>query len=375
MKQSFLDGLKINKPTVLLDVGKAKSNIQRMQEKATAANVTLRPHFKTHQSAAIGEWFREQGTKAITVSSVSMARYFADYGWDDITVAILVNRHEMDEINVLAGMVRLNLLVDSLDIIHYLAANLRHSLNLFLKVDTGYGRSGVPWNQADNVLKMARAIIYSEKLNFAGLLTHAGHSYNAESVDQILRIHQETVDRMVDLKEYLGGHGISECMISVGDTPCCSIATDFNGIDEIRPGNYVFYDLKQQQLGSCTLDDIAVAIACPVIGKYPERNQVVVYGGAVHFSKDYFQYNDDKSVFGVMVQPGETGWVPMQKNAYITSVSQEHGKVYLPDDMINSVHIGDFLLFLPVHSCLTCNLHRYYLTLEGGYIKRMNSLM
>jgi len=32
-------------------------------------------------------------------------------------------------------------------------------------------------------------------------------------------------------------------LISYGDTPSCSIAENFDEVDEIRPGNFVFYDV------------------------------------------------------------------------------------------------------------------------------------
>jgi len=33
-------------------------------------------------------------------------------------------------------------------------------------------------------------------------------------------------------------------------------------VDEIRPGNFVFYDLMQYRIGSCSVGQIAVAMAC-----------------------------------------------------------------------------------------------------------------
>lgn len=94
---SFLDNIK--HPTLLLDEQRCRANIRLMAEKARRNNVRFRPHFKSHQSAIIGEWFREEGVRAITVSSVGMASYFAEAGWDDITVAFPVNLREMDEID------------------------------------------------------------------------------------------------------------------------------------------------------------------------------------------------------------------------------------------------------------------------------------
>ena len=44
--------------------------------KAKENNLIFRPHFKTHQSEDIANWFRQFGIKKCTVSSVSMAEYF-----------------------------------------------------------------------------------------------------------------------------------------------------------------------------------------------------------------------------------------------------------------------------------------------------------
>src|SRR6476620_10300974 len=89
----------ITRPTLLLDEARCRRNIERMASKARRSNVRFRPHFKTHQSAQIGEWFREAGVNAITVSSVKMAEYFASHGWDDITIAFPANWREIEAIN------------------------------------------------------------------------------------------------------------------------------------------------------------------------------------------------------------------------------------------------------------------------------------
>ena len=63
----------ITRPTLLLDEVQAVKNIIYMVSKSKAHGKQFRPHFKTHQSAEIGGWFRKAGVKTITVSSVSMA--------------------------------------------------------------------------------------------------------------------------------------------------------------------------------------------------------------------------------------------------------------------------------------------------------------
>jgi D-serine deaminase-like pyridoxal phosphate-dependent protein len=75
--------LNIKKPTLLLNEDICRSNIQAMAIKAREHKVIFRPHFKTHQSATIGEWFREEGVTAITVSCVII--YFLRVTWNSMT--------------------------------------------------------------------------------------------------------------------------------------------------------------------------------------------------------------------------------------------------------------------------------------------------
>ncbi len=96
-------------PTFLINEQICLQNIHRMAEKASANHLIFRPHFKTHQSVEVGEWFSRAGVTAITVSSVSMAQQFAAAGWLDITIAFPLN---FSEINLLAGKITLNVLVD-----------------------------------------------------------------------------------------------------------------------------------------------------------------------------------------------------------------------------------------------------------------------
>ena len=105
----------LERPTLLVNPVLPRQNIAFMAEKARLQGIRFRPHFKTHQSAAVGEWFRAVGVTAITVSSVDMALYFADHGWDDITIAFPVNIRQMRAINSLARRIRLGLLVESLE--------------------------------------------------------------------------------------------------------------------------------------------------------------------------------------------------------------------------------------------------------------------
>jgi len=358
----------ITKPTLLLDKQKTLRNIERMIAKAAHSGVRFRPHFKTHQSAEIGGWFRERGVDAITVSSVDMARYFADHGWQDITIAFPVNLRQLPEINQLAKQIKLNLLVASLEVAEQLGSGITSAVDVWLEIDVGYQRTGLHWQNYEEITAVARTITQAHNLHLAGLLTHAGHSYAARSAKDIHAVYETTLARLQAGQISLRDMGI-ETAVSIGDTPSCSLIDTFEEVDEIRPGNFVFYDMMQAQIGACTLDDISVAVACPVIASYPQRGQIVVYGGAVHFSKERLLRNDGITSYGRLARLTQAGWQPLPAANYVTSLSQEHGIIQVEPYLLDRIKIGDLIVVLPIHSCLTANLLKRYLTLDGEWIE------
>jgi len=132
----------------------------------------------------------------------------------------------------------------------------------------------------------------------------------------------------------------------------------------------VFYDLMQEKLGSCTEDEIAVAIACPVVGKYKDQNQVVVYGGAVHLSTAHILDENGRKIFGYRTSLENQTLGPVNRKAPVVSLTQEHGIIQADEKLFDTIEIGDLILVFPVHSCLTCNLYKEYKTLEGEVISR-----
>lgn len=359
----------IEKPTLLLDKTKAIANIEKMIAKANQNSVHFRPHFKTHQSADIGEWFRERGVNAITVSSVDMARYFAGNGWHDITIAFPVNLRQMDEINRLAAAIKLNLLVESPDTVARLSQQLHHPVQVWLKIDVGTGRTGVRWDDHAGAIAVAQAVSQTPNLNLAGILTHSSQTYRASNQAEATAVYQEVLPRLQAIQQSLREQGVA-ALISIGDTPGCSLVDSFAGVDEIRPGNFVFYDLMQWEISACTEDEIAVAVACPVVAKHPGRLQLVLYGGAVHFSAQFLYDENKRPLFGRLAHLTEDGWTPVYPGATLVSVSQEHGIAQVDQSFFDSVQVGDLVAVLPVHSCLTVDQLPYYLTLDGERLEK-----
>lgn len=371
---------RIEKPTLILDAAKCQANLKRMAKRAQANHVRLRPHSKTHQSAEISQWLRalqdDQGqalVTGITVSSVEMASYFYKHGgWSDITIAFTVNPRQIHEINRLAAAgVQLGLLVESMETLQLLQAKLQHDVNIWLDIDTGYHRTGLDWQaDTDAIKRLATAVRQGTHTSLVGLLGHAGHTYDAQQPVDVQRIHEETVQRMNAVRDMLQAEGDngSPLQISLGDTPTCSIVEEWGKCDEMRPGNFFFYDVMQAYIGANTLDDIAVAVACVVVAKHSKLHQVVLYGGAVHLSKDRIVDDKGRKLFGRVARATKTGWDVLPDTSYVKGISQEHGLVHADDALMESVQIGDVLLVLPIHSCLTANLLKKYEMINGEHI-------
>ena len=366
---TILQSLGVVGPTLMVDEARARRNIRRMADKARRAGVALRPHFKTHQSAAVGRWFAAEGVDRITVSSVVMAERFAESGWRDITVAFLLNPLELPRLAGLARFLesrggRLGVTVDSLGAAGALAAASACPAAVWLKVDTGYGRTGIPWDDTGALAAVAGRLPFAP----VGLLAHAGHSYRAGGAKALQAVWDQTRER---LQAARGSLGLQDLRISAGDTPTCSVVEDLAGVDEIRPGNFVFYDLMQLQIGSCSRTDLAAA-ACPVVGVYPGRRQVVIHGGAVHLSKESIRDDDGRRIWGRLgsLAPGGRGFGDVDPSSAVVSLSQEHGVVeFRPGDFDRAagrLGPGDLVLVWPVHSCLTCDLLDRRLSLAGS---------
>ncbi len=339
-----------------------------MAQKAILHKLVLRPHFKTHQSAQIAEWFRELGINSCTVSSVKMAEYFANAGWNDITIAFPVYPFEVEAINALAKRITLNVIFSSASNLMKSVNQLIENIGVFIEIDVGHNRSGLSPDNTREIALMVNQIEGNSSLTFKGFLSHAGHTYKATSTDEVLKIHRDSLSKLTKLKAFWK-ESHPDIIVSYGDTPSCSIADEFWGIDEIRAGNFVFYDVMQSQIGSCTTNDIAVAVICPVVDISQDRREAVIHCGAVHLSKDSIKLQNGETSFGMVCSFDGKNWGKPFEDLYVKSLSQEHGVISFPNEF--PFKVGDLVAILPIHSCFTVDLMGDIKLNDGSTIQTM----
>jgi D-serine deaminase-like pyridoxal phosphate-dependent protein len=340
--------------SLIVSAQQVERNISKLLNKAKVSQVQLRPHFKTHQNLQVGQIFRAQGIREITVSSIEMAQQFAADGWEDITIAIPVNIRALSSLKELSEKTQLTLVVEHQDAIDAIQAFDGLDIDLMIKVDCGYGRTGVDAKNTDYILSLADSISQSAQTKFKGLLAHFGNTYNATSSYEIKEIFNSSMQSLLNAKAVLDSK-YNDFIISIGDTPSMSVLEKWEGFDEARPGNFVYYDWMQCQIGSCQIDQVSAVVACPVIAIYPERNEVVVHGGGVHFSKESIQV-DDRPCYGQLVKDPLAFPLEKVEGCYMKKLSQEHGTLHVSDEIIQKFSIGDLIGVIPIHSCLSANL-------------------
>ena len=331
----------LSTPSLLIELNRVEQNCRFMLKRAKDLDVRLRPHMKTHKCVEIGRLQVGAHTGPITVSTLAEAQYFSRHGFDDILLGVPIAPCRAQE----AADLGLGILVDSQEAVDAIHACPQTGIDVWLKVDCGYGRAGVLPGGA-KAMALSATLHDSSRINFRGLLTHGGHSYDCVGPDEIREVAAEERDAVVSFAAELRRHGIPVPEVSVGSTPTMMHVDHLDGVTEIRPGNYALFDGFQVAIGSCKPEDVAAHVLCSVIGVYDDR--VILDVGALGLSKDPGPVHVDPDCgFGQLL---DLNRVPIG-DLRLTGLSQEHGKAY--GTGASRYSVGDKLLVVPNHSCLT----------------------
>lgn len=366
MTYSSLEDLKT--PCLLLDIDRVKANAARMTAKTSALGVKLRPHIKTHKCVEVARIQTEGHNEAVTVSTLAEAKSFAANGFNDFTYAVPIEPGKFNEaIEIVRGGAKLNVITDDAgtsELLNEAAKKRGVKISVFVEVDCGDHRSGLN-PTSDAAISIPRAITDASNLEFAGLLTHGGHSYGAGDLDGVQAIARQERDVMTELADRLRNQGIHVPAISIGSTPTIVHAEDLTGIDEVRPGNYIFFDAFQATIGSCSFEDCALTVLAAVVHRSYEQKKVIIDAGGIALSKDRGPFEREPDCGYGRVQDIDGNDLGLRVNG----VSQEHGVIPVKGEAtLGRLSVGTRVRVVANHSCLTAAQHSHYNVLENGAI-------
>jgi D-serine deaminase-like pyridoxal phosphate-dependent protein len=352
-------------PHLLIDGAKMDRNIEKMAGIARERGVKLRPHVKTHKIPMIARRQLESGAVGITVAKVSEAEVMADGGIRDIFVAYpLVTESKIRRaIRLGREGVRLVVGVDSFEggkRLSRVAELEDHELEVRLEVDTGLRRTGVPFDEA---VELAAEITLLENLRLSGIYTFRGAVL--ESGVPTLELKQAGLEEgklMVSLADRMRDSGIEVEDVSLGSTPTAEYAGEVEGVTEIRPGTYVFYDRMQTRFGVCSLEECAATVVATVVSR-PSEGLAIIDGGSKTFATDVQPGTEPLNLEGF-------GHVVGYPDAVLERLTEEHGMLRVSEEHV--LGVGDTVQIIPNHVCSTVNLHNEVFFTDGsGAVERI----
>ena len=355
-------------PAVLVDRRILQTNIDHMQALAGGARLNLRPHVKTHKTIAIARQQMAAGASGLTASKADEALVFIEAGLPSVTLAY--PQWAASKIDRLLGAARhrdcdLRFIVDSMEGLRLLkarAAALDCRPGVFIKIDVGLRRCGCRPDDP-RISSLADRIVRATHLDFRGLLSHAGHAYGADDGKAAGRIAEEERQHMTALAGRLRQAGFKVPEVSVGSTPTVLAARGFEGLTEIRPGNYVFMDQAPLRLGLITPSRIALSVLTTVVSV--NDRYAIVDAGSKTLSSDRGAHGT-AGVAGygralvLKVPPEREALLPLAK------LSEEHGFV-VPNG--HPLAPGDRLQIFPNHACPVVNLTRQLYAWNGSTVE------
>ena len=346
----------LDTPALVVDLDIMERNLRRVADYCASHNLRLRPHTKTHKSVLIGRQQLALRAAGLTVAKVGEAEVMlgALSGSDvrDLLVAYpVVGETKLRRLATVAGIAQVTVALDSMFVARQLSQAAESAgvrFGVLVEVDVGLGRVGVAPGEA---LDLARAVSALPGIDWRGITFYPGH------------IKDQDQEKLAELSELtariLAGFnaaGLAPEIVSGGSTPLLYHSHEIEGLNEIRPGTYVFNDMNTVAAGACTLADCAASVLVTVVS-HTKAGRMIVDGGSKTFSSDRLSSGG----------PGH-GYLVEAPGAVFHKMNEEHGFINLTRAE-RSFEIGEKVRIVPNHICVAVNLHEYVYGARGGDVE------
>ena len=345
----------LDTPALLIDLGIMERNLALVAAYAKTHGLRLRPHTKTHKIPALAAMQLAMGAAGLTVAKPGEAEVMLASGTPDMLIAFpVIGAGKLRRLMEVARRTRVTVSLDSLFAAGELsaaAASAGLEVGVRVEMDAGLRRVGVV--PGPDVVALARQIDRLPGLRFEGIAFYPGHIRGEDQ--QALGELSQVLDGVIGM---LRDSRLAPKIVSGGSTPTLYHSHLITGMNEIRPGTYIFNDLNTVLSGACKLDDCAASILATVIST-AVAGQAVIDGGSKTFSSD-------RPVAGEL----RFGHVAEAPDAVFTKMNEEHGYVNT-QACATPPRIGDRVRVIPNHVCVAMNLHETVYGIRGERVEQM----
>jgi D-serine deaminase-like pyridoxal phosphate-dependent protein len=153
--------------------------------------------------------------------------------------------------------------------------------------------------------------------------------------------------------------GIEVRIVSGGSTPSLYHSHELPGLNEIRPGTYVYNDWNTVASGAATQEECAATLMVTVVST-ARPGQIIIDGGSKTFSSDRLAGSTEVT-FGHIVEAPQ---------AVFHKMNEEHGYVDVRE-CNRKFEIGERLRIIPNHICVAVNLHEKIYGIRNGELEEV----
>jgi D-serine deaminase-like pyridoxal phosphate-dependent protein len=335
----------VDTPALLVDDSRLDDNVRLMAQLCQQHGKRLRPHIKTHKTLEIARRQRDNGAVGLTVAKLGEAEVYAAAGFDDLLVCYpIVGPLKLARLAALAQSATVSTVVDDVGAARDMSAAMTAAgvrLDVLLKLDVGMHRVGVA---ADGAEQLAAAVAELPGLRLRGVCIHEGSVYGEADPARRRAVGRDQVQRLVATAGRLRDRGLPIEVVSCGSTPSLADVIDIDGLTEVRPGNYVFYDAMQVALGVVEVERCALSVLTTVVSR-GGPDHAVIDAGAKTLSLDRGAHG-----LGLLSYYGQ---IIGRDDVRLASLSEEHGWLRLGEEA--SLPVGERLRVLPNHACAVVN--------------------
>lgn len=346
-------------PAVIVDLDVMERNLSRLADYCRKHQLLLRPHTKSHKIPELAKRQIESGATGITVAKIGEAEVMLDAGITDILIAYpIVGPDKANRLAEIAERASITVSLDSEEAavsISEAVSRRGAKVDILVELDVGFHRCGLV-SEVDAV-KLARKITSLPGVEFKGLMFFPGHF--GVGPEQRVALRNEVNGFLDRTFEVFERERVPLSIVSGGSTPTAYESSLFHGVNETRPGTYIFNDRSTAGVSAASLDDCALSVLVTVVStSVPGR--AIIDGGSKTFSSDRYQAEDGLGF----------GLVKEDHAAEIERLSEEHGHLNITRSERHYT-VGERLSVIPNHVCTTVNMHDEIYGFRGDQVEKV----
>ena len=345
----------VDTPALILELDPFERNLRRLNESLAERSVKVRPHAKSHKCPQIAMRQIALGAVGVCCQKVSEAEALVEGGVRDVLITNeVIGARKLQRLAALAKQARVAACVDNVENVKALdaaAAQFNVTLDVLVEINVGANRCGIEPGEA--AVDLAKRIVDSAHLRFAGLQAYQGSAQHMRKVEERRAAIDGAINHVKRTRELLGKAGIPCPKVTGAGTGTYLFEASSAVYDELQAGSYIFMDADYAR-NDWTESGIprfehSLFVWTTVMSRATDERAIVDAGLKA------------SSIDSGMPRIADGG------PAEYIKASDEHGVIQL--NGAAGYAVGDKLKLIPGHCDPTVNLYDDYICMRNGRVE------